>query len=301
MSHVKWKDCHGYFDIYGLEVCKTVGDGFCFITSIGQCLEELMEFIDQPHMSDFILAELLTDEEYYSQFTTTPQDGIPKSVFEQATSHFHDGVYTSDIVDVIIVATPNALNVKLNIFDERKQYKLKTALTSNNEQDKNQQIQEEIAESPENTILYKTTLAPTHLKITETKEINILYFANPSGIHGFGCHYNSLIPKKNKKQNKECPNEFETFLEGNDSDYPTHDPNISMLVKQNGEVLEKEEKITKKKKYKKKKRKKNDKEEQKEKEEEQQQEEDDDYEAEHEQQTSQVYPSENMSEEQRVK
>ena len=79
-------------------------------------------------------------------------------------SYFCDGVYTSGIVDVIIAATLNALNVKLNIFDEGKQHKLKTALTSNNEQDKHQQIQEEIAEStesPENTLLYKTMLAPT--------------------------------------------------------------------------------------------------------------------------------------------
>ena len=147
-------------------------------------------------------------------------------------------------------------------------------------------------------------LAPTRLKITETKEINMLYFADLSDIHGFGCHYDSLIPKKIKKQNKECPNEFETFLEGNDSDYPTYDPNILMLVKQNGEVLEKEEKDKNNKEdevQEKEEKEKNDKEEKKEKEEEEQEEEeedDDDYEAEHEQQTSQVYPSEDMSEEQ---
>ena len=82
-----------------------------------------MEFIDRPHMSDLILAELLTDEEYYSQFTTAPDDGIHKTAFEQAMSCFHDGAYTFDIVDVIIAATSNALNVKLNIFDEGKGHK----------------------------------------------------------------------------------------------------------------------------------------------------------------------------------
>ena len=47
-------------------------------------------------------------------------------------SYFCDGVYTSGIVDVIIAATLNALNVKLNIFDEGKQHKLKTALNKIN-------------------------------------------------------------------------------------------------------------------------------------------------------------------------
>ena len=78
-----------------------------------------------------------------------------KSAFEQATSYFCDGIYTSDIVDVIIAATPNALNVKLNIFDEGKKHKLKTAPTSNNKQDKCQQLQEEIAESTKDTYCTK--------------------------------------------------------------------------------------------------------------------------------------------------
>ena len=133
--------------------------------------------------------------------------------------------------------------------------------------------------------MYKTTLAPTHLKIPQTKEMNILYFANPSNILGFGCHYNSPIEKKNKQENKQCPNEFETFFKGNDSDYPAYDPNISMPVKQNEEVQEKEEKE------------KNDKQGEREKEDEEEEEE---YgcEAKDEQQSSQVHPSEDMSEEQ---
>ena len=44
-----------------------------------------------------------------------------------------------------------------------------TNQTSNFEENKNEKIQEEIAdstESIEDTLLYKTTLAPTHFKIT---------------------------------------------------------------------------------------------------------------------------------------
>ena len=102
-------------------------------------------------MSDLILAELLTDEEHYSQFTTTPEDGIHKTAFEQAMSYFRDGVYTSDIIDVIIAAILNALNLKLNVFDEGKEHKLKIMSTSNYEENKNEKIQEEIADSTEST------------------------------------------------------------------------------------------------------------------------------------------------------
>ena len=96
-----------------LFVTDVQGDGYCFPKSVLKCL-----FLDHRYVMSFgrfkskVTEHLIADYDKYTQYHTDSPDQL---VYE-ATSFFNDRNFTSDVVDVLIHATADALQLKLKIF-----------------------------------------------------------------------------------------------------------------------------------------------------------------------------------------
>ena len=86
-------------------------DGFYFLNavSIGLYLDHVLP-IDTDHIGDAILAEFMQNEEKYREFSSL------QNLFQDLLNYTRHGVYSNDIVDVIIPATANVINNVLNIY-----------------------------------------------------------------------------------------------------------------------------------------------------------------------------------------
>ena len=140
-------------------------DGFCFLNAIliGLYLDHVLP-IDRVHIRDAIIAEFMQNEEKYRGFSSS------QNLFQDLVNYTQDGVYSNDIVDVMIPATANAINIVLNIY---------------------------LKHTDGNTVI--STYVPTTYKIHPPHEINVLYIVNSNNVH----HCDAILKKKKKnKKNK---------------------------------------------------------------------------------------------------
>ena len=97
----------------GLFATDVQGDGYCFPKSVLKCL-----FLDHRYVMSFgrfkskMTEHLIANYDKYTQYHSDSPDQL---VYE-ATSFFNDRNFTSDVVDVLIHATADALQLKLKIF-----------------------------------------------------------------------------------------------------------------------------------------------------------------------------------------
>ena len=125
--------------------------------------------IDRDHIGDAIVAEFMQNEEKYTGFSSS------QNLFQDLVNYMREGVYSNDIVDVMIPATANAINVVLNIH---------------------------LKHMDGNTVI--STYVPTTHKIHPPHEINVLYTVNSNNV----CHYDAILKKEkqNKTKKQSSPN-----------------------------------------------------------------------------------------------
>ena len=66
---IPWKDVVSHFNDIGWELKKTPGDGFCFISSIAQCMESDHNIVlDKCEVQDLIIDQGIENSEQYSNY-----------------------------------------------------------------------------------------------------------------------------------------------------------------------------------------------------------------------------------------
>ena len=66
---IPWKDVVSHFNDIGWEPKKTPGDGFCFISSIAQCMESDHNIVlDKCEVQDLIIDQGIENSEQYSNY-----------------------------------------------------------------------------------------------------------------------------------------------------------------------------------------------------------------------------------------
>ena len=109
----RWDNFESFCVDKGLRVNSIAGDGFCFLKAVMRSL-----FLDHRYVISFkrlqekITQFLIDNSNKYSDFH---EDGADRLVYE-ATEFFNDGKFTRDVVDILIQATADALQLKVNIY-----------------------------------------------------------------------------------------------------------------------------------------------------------------------------------------
>ena len=97
----------------GLFVTEVKGDGYCFPKSVLKCL-----FLDHKYVMSFarfkskITEHLIANFQKYTDYHTDSPDQL---VYE-ATEFFNDRNFTTDVVDILVHATADALQLRMKIF-----------------------------------------------------------------------------------------------------------------------------------------------------------------------------------------
>ena len=105
----RWDNFESFCVDKGLRVNSIAGDGFCFLKAVMRSL-----FLDHRYVISFkrsqekITQFLIDNSNKYSDFH---EDGADRLVYE----FFNDGKFTRDVVDILIQATADALQLKVNI------------------------------------------------------------------------------------------------------------------------------------------------------------------------------------------
>ena len=96
-----------------MKVGKVLGNGFCFLNSIRTVLlVDHYEYLSLEEMKEDITKFLIANPFKYIDC----HGGCPDTVVEDASKFFEDKEFDTNIVDVIIQATGEALGLKINIF-----------------------------------------------------------------------------------------------------------------------------------------------------------------------------------------
>ena len=97
----------------GLFVTEVKGDGYCFPKTVLKCL-----FLDHKYVMSFarfkrkITEHLIANFQKYTDYHTDSPDQL---VYE-ATEFFNDRNFTTDVVDILVHATADALQLRMKIF-----------------------------------------------------------------------------------------------------------------------------------------------------------------------------------------
>ena len=98
---------------------KIIGNGYCFLQSVQHCLKKQHgRKMSLQILKQCILTELMSRHSYYENFLTI---GDPDSMLIEAQNYLSRARYATDIVDVIIPATANAITIKMHIYERNPQ------------------------------------------------------------------------------------------------------------------------------------------------------------------------------------
>ena len=98
---------------HGLKVGKEEGGGFCFLNSVRTVLlVDHFEYYSLEDLQKEIIDFLIANPMKYID----AHGGCPDTVVKDAKDFFRSKQFDSDIVDVIIQATGDALGLKINIY-----------------------------------------------------------------------------------------------------------------------------------------------------------------------------------------
>ena len=90
------------------------GNGYCFISALLICLAENGEHKEMAVLVHEVMSYIRNHARFYRGF----QDSSEEEFIALCADFFQRGSYTTDVVDVCIGATANALGVNLNIIEK---------------------------------------------------------------------------------------------------------------------------------------------------------------------------------------
>ena len=109
----KWSDIQSYFNINNLKENKVPGNGFCFLNAVRKCmLHDFYKFYTLKKLQEIVTEHLIENFTNYTEWYGSSADQL---VYE-ATEFFNDRNFTADIVDIIVQATGDALDICMKIF-----------------------------------------------------------------------------------------------------------------------------------------------------------------------------------------
>ena len=109
----KWSDIQSYFNTNNLKENKVPGNGFCFLNAVRKCmLHDFYKFYTLKKLQEIVTEHLI---ENFSKYTEWHGSSADQLVYE-ATEFFNDRNFTADIVDIIVQATGDALDICMKIF-----------------------------------------------------------------------------------------------------------------------------------------------------------------------------------------
>ena len=112
-SDIEWLKLDDSLREYNYEVCKARKDGFCFLTSLKECiLRDHRMNLPLNDIKDLIESEIYENNYVYKPYYT----GSTKDMLRALDNYLANGQYSHNVVDVAIMAAANCLGVNLCIF-----------------------------------------------------------------------------------------------------------------------------------------------------------------------------------------
>ena len=100
-----------------LQEVKIPGNGYCYISALLITLAEQGVYKDMPIVAHEIMTEIRNHVPLYRKFDTSEHSSTEEQFLTVCSDYFQRGEYSSEVVDVCVGATANALGVNLNIVN----------------------------------------------------------------------------------------------------------------------------------------------------------------------------------------
>ena len=134
---VKWIDINNHVKTYGKAVLTVPADGMCFLTSVQMCMKQDLSIeysLDQ--IKEKILNEVIDNLDFYQNYHT----GNKLKLVQDTLAYINLNKFTLDVVDVVVNACANSLDINMYIFSRNGDDALLLPTLSRNHVPKNQCI-----------------------------------------------------------------------------------------------------------------------------------------------------------------
>ena len=109
----KWSEIQSYFNRNNLKENKVLGNGFCFLNAVRKCmLHDFYKFYTLKKLQEIVTEHLIENFNKYMEW----HGGNADQLVYEATEFFNDRNFTADIVDIIVQATGDALDICMKKF-----------------------------------------------------------------------------------------------------------------------------------------------------------------------------------------
>ena len=109
----KWLELDECLQRNNLKENKIQGNGFCFLNAVRKCmLHDFYKFYTLTSIQEIITTHLIENFKNYTDW----HGGNADQLVYEATEFFNDQNFTADIVDIIVQATGDALDICIKIF-----------------------------------------------------------------------------------------------------------------------------------------------------------------------------------------
>ena len=201
---IPWEDVVSHFNDTGWELKNTPGDGFCFISSIVQCMESDHNIVlDKSKVQDLIIDQGIENSEQYSNYhfnrMLTKKETLHNtdSFMCKLINFFESRDFTWDVVDLIIQIAADALGLNIYIY------------------------QGNTIQNPENGIEESHTEVLKHSGGLLCKDVYLKF--THDNIHPQGNHYEPLLKSEERQQSEQIHKDFiEIFGEDTEELDPHH-------------------------------------------------------------------------------
>ena len=134
---VKWLDINNHVKKYGKAVLTVPVDGMCFLTSVQMCMKrDLSIDYSLDEIKEKILNEVIDNFYLYQNYHT----GNKLKLVQDTLAYMNLNKFTLDVVDVVVNACANSLNINMYIFSRHGDDALLLPTISRNNVPKNQSI-----------------------------------------------------------------------------------------------------------------------------------------------------------------
>ena len=112
-TEVAWPDLDSALGEYNYEVSQSKKDGYCFLTSLQECmLRDHCTAMSLEEIKNIIDSEIWENNYLYRKF----YPGSTKEMMEALQNYLTNGVYSHNVVDIAVIAAANSIGVNICIF-----------------------------------------------------------------------------------------------------------------------------------------------------------------------------------------
>ena len=98
---------------YDYKLDYTEKDGYCFISSLRKCLfHDHSEMYSNDVIGRLITSEIFNNNQYYNRYYSGNVEGMLRSL----DNYINNGVYSQQVVDIVVLAAAKCLSVNLCIY-----------------------------------------------------------------------------------------------------------------------------------------------------------------------------------------